>query len=68
LETLVDCLESFLSNGNVCSQIIGVNLGNLVEGQLTNHLHDKKVNELCGVRRTKGEGELVCYSFQQPLQ
>jgi hypothetical protein len=33
-----------------------------------NHLHDKEVNELCGVHRTKGEGELVCYSFQQPLQ
>jgi hypothetical protein len=49
LEALVDCLKGFLSHGNVCSQITNVDISNLVEGQLMNHVHGKKIDELCGV-------------------
>jgi len=68
LEALVDCLEGFPSQGNVCSQITGIDLGNLVEGQLTSHLCGKEVDEFYGVGQTKGEGEVVCCRLQQPLQ
>ncbi len=64
LEALVDCLKGFLSHGNVCSQITNVDISNLVEGQLMNHVHGKKIDELCGVGWTKVEGALVCYTLQ----
>ncbi len=60
-------LEGLLLQENVCSQIIGINPVNLVEGQLT-HLHGEKNDELCGVGWIGSEGELVWCSFQQPLQ
>jgi len=41
-------MEGFLSQRNVCSQITDVNLGNLVERQLT-HLRGEKIDEFCSV-------------------
>jgi hypothetical protein len=57
----------FPFQGDVCNQITGVDLSNLVEGQSNSHLRGKEVDELCGVGQTKSEGELVCYRLQQPL-
>jgi hypothetical protein len=57
-------MEGFPFKGNICSQIIGINLGNLIEGQLT-HLHGKKIDELCSVGRVRGESELVDCGIQQ---
>jgi hypothetical protein len=31
------------------------------------HLRGKEVDELCIVGKAKGKGELVGYSFQQPI-
>jgi hypothetical protein len=59
--------EGFPFEGNVYNQIIGINLGNLVKGQLT-HLYGKEIDELCCVTRVKGEGELVGHSLQQLIQ
>jgi hypothetical protein len=60
-------MEGFPFQGNVCSQIIGINLGNLVERQPT-HLRGEKIDVFCNVGQAWGEGELVCCSLQQPLQ
>ncbi len=59
-------LEGFLFEGNVYNQIIGINLGNLVKGQLT-RLYGKEIDELCCVTKVKSEGELVRHNFQQPI-
>jgi len=59
-------MEGFPFKGNVCSQITGINLGNLIEGQST-HLCGKKIDEFCSVGRIRGESELVNYGIQQPI-
>jgi len=51
---------------NVCNQTTNINPNNLVERQSI-HLRGKEIDELCGVRRTRGEGELVYHNLQQPL-
>jgi hypothetical protein len=59
-------MEGFPSKGNVCNYIIGINLGNLVEGQLT-HLCCKEIDEFFNVSRTKGENELVSCGIQESI-
>jgi hypothetical protein len=39
----------------------------MVEGQPI-HMCGEKIDELCNVSKTKGEGELVGCSLQQPIQ
>ncbi len=59
-------MEGFPLQGNVCSHISSINLGNLVKGHQT-HLCGPKIDEFCGVGRVGHEGELVCCTVQQPL-
>ncbi len=60
-------LEGFLFEKNAWNQITSIKPVNLAEGQSI-HLCGKKIDELCGFGRVGSEGELVCYSAQQPLQ